>query len=824
MIKKQDAEKNGFKTVQRNCNLSQHKNEKLQTLKKLIPNLVNSDNQINTTALQDFVDDCSRDKKSFVSTSNNKGYELTFAGKGIARAKADSETEFELQFEPKQSKIPHQVRNDQNATVIAGDDPQSQPDTQGHCGLDPQSQPHTQGHCGLDPQSQPHTQGHCGLDPQSQPHTQGHCGLDPQSQNTVIRGDNLEVLKILKQNYFEKIKMIYIDPPYNTKSENFIYQDNFKQSEEELIENFGLDENTTDFLQNVYGTRSHSGWLAFMYPRLKLARDLLKEDGVIFISIDDNEQANLKIICDEIFGEENFLGQIVAQTNPRGRQLDKFLAKTFEYILVFSKNINEAKILEIPKSEKTMKEYNMKDEIGNYRLLELRNRGSSQFNRITRPNLYFPIYINPETRDISLEKTEKFSETALPLNSKKEDGCWTWSKDKIVKDFNFLTAKKTKDGIWRVFRKDYIPKGGATSKEKTLWIEKNINHENGKELVSTLLKSGVFDFPKSTEIIKKCLRIGAKPNDLILDFFAGSGTTGDAVMQLNAEDISAGSMQVGKQRKFILVQWDEKIDKKKNAEAYKFCRENNFEPVISSITIERLNQAGERLRNKSAMTRKGDSTQPKSHSEPKSHSALDAESLFKDEMADQVRHEDKQKVIAGNDPQSQPHAQSHCGLDPQSQLDIGYKVFSLTKKPKLAEQDGLFRLINERKTTADTLYNMLCATGKPLHTSFKELIADKLYLVETTTPNPSLKGGEFQGEVSNSLKGGEQGEVDNGKFLYVLGEISLDKWETVGTNPCVCPIDECQIYIDGYSDISLENWLNLFGLNEKDNEWVAVVY
>lgn len=162
------------------------------------------------------------------------------------------------------------------------------------------------------------------------------------TKNVVIRGGNLDVLKILKQSYFGKIKMIYIGPPHNTKSENFIYYDNFKQSEAELIENFGLDENTIDFLQNVYGTRSHSGWLAVMYPRLKLTRDLLKEDGVIFISIDDNEQANLKIMCDEIFGKENFIAHFIHKNNSSKNQA-KLVSISNEYFYCYAKSKDSLK-------------------------------------------------------------------------------------------------------------------------------------------------------------------------------------------------------------------------------------------------------------------------------------------------------------------------------------------------------------------------------------------------------------------------------------------------------------------------------------------------
>ncbi len=784
--KQQDMKQNGFKTIQTNSTLSEQKNVKLEALKKLAPNLINSDNQLDINALADFLDDCSTDKLQFVSTSNNKGYELTFAGKGIARAKADTETEFELKFEPTQSKIPHQVRNDKgqvrnddNRTVIAGDDPQSQPQTQGHCGLKPAPTTNTQGHCGLKPAPTTNTQSHCGLKPDPTTNTQGHCGLDPQSQNTVIRGDNLEVLKILKQNYFENIKMIYIDPPYNTKSENFIYNDNFKQNEEELIENFGLDENTTNFLQNVYGTRSHSGWLAFMYPRLKLARDLLKEDGVIFISIDDNEQANLKIMCDEIFGEENFVGQWNWYKSKTPPNLSKKIKKNIEYILCYEKQNIDAKYKGLLKKSKSDDPFiNATNSIKKLCFPE----NSINVNREFKKGVYgTEKYPNKIYNDLFIKNGK--NKNSVTFESK-----FRWTQEKLNEELkNGTIINLSVNGVLSYKKKNYDPEVPPNF----ISAEIGDTNENASNYLISLFEKKIFDYPKPTSLIKYLINFICDKNDLILDFFAGSGTTGDAVMQLNAED--------GGNRKFILVQWDETI--KKNTEAYQFCIDNNFEPVIPSITIERLNRAGERLRIKSAMTKR------------KGHSVPDTESLFKDEMADQVRHEDKQKVIAGNDPQSQPHAQSHCGLDPQSQLDIGYKVFSLTQKPKLAEQGGLFRLVNERKTTADTLYNMLCATGKPLHKPFTELIKDRLYLVE-----------EIPHQVRNDNTQSHCGlDPQSQKYLYVLGEISPEQWETVETKNFLS-LQETQIYIDGYSDISLENWLNLFGLNEKDKEQVTVVY
>ena len=408
--------------------------------------------------------------------------------------------------------------------------------------------------------------------------------------HVFIEGENLTVLKVLQKACFGKVKMIYIDPPYNTGNDHFIYPDRFAMSKKDYQKRVGdMDDDGRLTREGLFRKNSrdnghyHSNWLSMIYPRLFLARNLLRDDGVIFVSIDDNEAHNLRLVMNEIFGEENFVGAVVAQTNPRGRQLDKFLAKTFEYLLVFAKNYNSNCIFPIPKSDKTVAEYNKEDDNGRYRLLELRNRGSSQFNRETRPNLYFPIFVNPKSGKISLEKKGEYSETALPLNSKGEDGCWTWGRPKVESNINMLVGKKVSTGSWRVYRKDYLPEDGAKSKEKSLWLDKNINHENGKEAVRFLFDSTPFDFPKSPALIAKAIRIGMKSGDTILDFFAGSCTTAHAVLDLNKED--------GGKRKFICVQMPEACDEKSEARkaGYKTIADIGKERIRRVIKNGRLN-------------------------------------------------------------------------------------------------------------------------------------------------------------------------------------------------------------------------------------------
>ncbi len=354
MIDKTQAQHHGINTIDSTHTKSTHKNETIEKLKKLIPEIVSSDGQLNTEALKDVIDISH-------TTANNKGYELTFAGKGIAKAKASSETKYELQVEHKQSK---------------------QFDTTG---------------------------------------------------NVVIRGDNIEVLKILKQNYFGKIKMIYIDPPYNTGNDDFIYNNNFKKNEEELIENFGLDENTTNFLHNVYGTKSHSGWLAFMYPRLKLARELLTEDGVIVIAIDHYELNNLTCIADEIFGEENRLGLVSVVHKAEGRNQAKFFAPSNEFMLFYAKNEKKCNFNTVAIDHKVVETFDKEDKYGKYRLNNyLRTGGGDTDLRINKPEFFYPIYVSENLQIISLDKIEGYYEV-LPVTNGKQERTWKTKKKLFTK-------------------------------------------------------------------------------------------------------------------------------------------------------------------------------------------------------------------------------------------------------------------------------------------------------------------------------------------------------------------------------------------------------
>lgn len=256
------------------------------------------------------------------------------------------------------------------------------------------------------------------------------------SQNVYISGDNLDALKHLVKSYSGKVKCIYIDPPYNTGSDGFVYNDKFKFTAEELEEKLSISEEQAQriFAMTTRGAASHAAWLTFMMPRLQYAKDLLSDDGVIFISIDDNEQANLKLLCDYVFGEENFLSEIVIQSNKRG-QTYKQLAKTHEYLLVYTKSENAI----IKELEKELSTNVMTDNISDFSERELRNR-NPKYGKFNRPNLFYPIYVNPNQIDkngyckVSLERSLEYPIEVLPLNSEGEESCWRWGKPKFLKN------------------------------------------------------------------------------------------------------------------------------------------------------------------------------------------------------------------------------------------------------------------------------------------------------------------------------------------------------------------------------------------------------
>ncbi|GAA7240696.1 hypothetical protein BD0080_11830 [Helicobacter pylori] len=386
--------------------------------------------------------------------------------------------------------------------------------------------------------------------------------------NAIIIGDNLDALKLLKSAYSEKIKMIYIDPPYNTGNDDFIYTDNFRQDYQKILREVGLmeiDENGEEieseslkFFKNTQGSGTHSGWLSFMLPRLKLARDLLKEDGVIFISIDDNECANLKILCDEIFGEDNFVGDFIKQSKVGGGSDSKFIVKEHEYCLVYAKNINLTNEMFLKHDDDYLKRYK-----------EIDDKGRFFWDTFSRRGLTNPIIYEIKAPDGTLIK----------------DG-WIRSEETFKKNYQDGEVRiiKIKDK-WSVQFKQYLNLNGKKPRSMTTDFGGSIEGKN--DIINLFDSDKIFSYPKSTKFISILLKISTNSNDIILDFFAGSGTTVHAVMELNAEDKG--------NREFILVQIDEEI--KEDKSAYDFCKNvlKSTKPVISDITIERVKRAAQKI-------------------------------------------------------------------------------------------------------------------------------------------------------------------------------------------------------------------------------------
>ncbi|MFP6064566.1 site-specific DNA-methyltransferase [Helicobacter pylori] len=488
--------------------------------------------------------------------------------------------------------------------------------------------------------------------------------------NAIIIGDNLDALKLLKSAYSEKIKMIYIDPPYNTGKDDFIYTDNFRKDYQKILREVGLmeiDENGEEieseslkFFKNTQGSGTHSGWLSFMLPRLKLARDLLKEDGVIFISIDDNECANLKILCDEIFGEDNFVACAVWHKKDNASFLGKDIIDLLEYVLIYKKSasfngtrdclIDTEKHRElITKPSKIGERIFKKDccliENGDFTgLLEKGSYGSKQF-----------------CMEI-LEDVEIIC--GIPKNDIKIKGrfCWTQSSlDNETLKGGRIEIKSIK-GMKPIFYKNfddsipYRPMRNLLSKK----IEKDVatNNDAANEIKEIFDNLPLFEYPKPSKLIKKFIRnvTATNSNDIILDFFAGSGTTAHAVMELNAEDKG--------NREFILVQIDEEI--KEDKSAYDFCKNvlKSAKPVISDITIERVKRAA-------------------------------------------------QKIIESSK---------------DSGLDLGFKVYTLQDKAQITNDKEEITLFNRSDLTPfDKALNLALQCGKTLNQPLEIIIKDKLY-------------------------------------------------------------------------------------------------
>lgn len=516
------------------------------------------------------------------------------------------------------------------------------------------------------------------------------------TQNLVLKGDNLDSLKILKNHYSGKIKCIYIDPPYNTTSDEFVYPDKFDKEEAEVLGLANLSESDFARMDFSFKTKkSHNGWLAFMYPRLLLARDLLSNEGSIFISIDDNEQANLKLLCDEIFGEENFVEIFSWTKTSTPPALSHKSRKTNEYILCYEKNKNSYKYFgeELDGGDQPL--LNDGNKVGQLTIPKDKVKfnledGVYQAGTYHRIKLLETIEIKDKVsnKDLSIEGRFKWQQSFLDAEVKK-------GTTFIVKSKKFsVRFQRFEDESYKT------PTNHIRDKIITPLLDKENGNVDTNETASSQLEelfgSKVFDFSKPVSLIKYLINFLVNDDDIILDFFAGSGTTGHAVMELNKD---------GGNRRYILCQIDEPIDPAKKKEAYDFCLANNLEPVISSITIERLKRAGEKI--------------------------------VKD-----VENENSKNELFDEDKKQVP--------------DIGFKVFDSVEAPKLKVDDKGQISFPEYETDAlSRIYNMIFTVGLDEPTQVPvEVVKDCIYKIGNHyyITNSELISSD---DYSNAIKNGK---------------------------------------------------------------------
>lgn len=408
------------------------------------------------------------------------------------------------------------------------------------------------------------------------------------SENVYISGDNLDALKHLLKSYAGKIKCIYIDPPYNTGSDGFVYNDKFNFTIDYLVEKLSIDEEQAKRILDLTnrGSASHSAWLMFMYPRLQLARDLLSKDGSIFISIDNNEQANLKLMCDEIFGEENCLGTIARATGQTTGQDSGGLGSSFDYAFVYGK-FPDLDIEGIPLSSHDLKRFSNKDEQGWYAYDQLRKTGSSD-RREDRPNMYYPI-INPDGKEL------------YPTATAGYESRWRVERntyDQLVENGLILWKKtyRNNDEIWWPYVKYYAE--GRTKRPSPLWNDLDGNKKATREVRALFNDVKVFDYVKPVAFISRILQIAPNMNDgdIVLDFFSGSATTAHAVMKWNVETES--------HYKYIMIQLPEELDSSKTSQKVTkdFLKSCGRKGTLDEVGQERIIRVARELKEQYPIT------------------------------------------------------------------------------------------------------------------------------------------------------------------------------------------------------------------------------
>lgn len=432
------------------------------------------------------------------------------------------------------------------------------------------------------------------------------------SENLLIKGDNLEVLKHLANAYYEQVKMIYIDPPYNTGSDGFTYQDDRKFTVKELQNLIGVDaekaKRILDFTQSK--SNSHSSWLTFMYPRLYIAKQLLKDEGVIYVSIDDSEVSQLKMLLDEIFGEENFRGIIIRATGTTTGQEALKIGSSYDSCLCYSKTA-KFQLKGIPLKGKDLNRFNNDDNDGKgkYALLQLRKTGNAD-RKEDREGMFFPITAPDGSQVFPIGPTDYLSRWRTGKDKFQkflDEGLIVWKENgEDIEEFDDEEDENEEDEItdyssvtnenvdiskfkskWKPYVKYYLSE--RTKQVSNLWTDIDGNKKGSIELKQLFEKKKLFENPKPTDFLKRLITISCSSDELILDFFAGSGTTADAVFNMNLDDLA--------NRKFILVQIPELIDAKKSKTTYNYVKNEMGidEPTIFDVTKERIIRAAKRI-------------------------------------------------------------------------------------------------------------------------------------------------------------------------------------------------------------------------------------